>query len=371
MRLLPNTLLAVTCAVTCAVPATAQDGVVYYKFDATDTTQVLNHAHGASAGPRFGTTSWPANLCYTTGQIGHALQRSGLVGLAGKFVETGVTGPIAGSMTIAFALRNGGANSSATYSPIAGQPSWSIATGGSAGSGLQLHGTGVGDVNGDFGAPLCSLPGWNHFAVVVDAAAGTARWYGNGALVSSQPISGGVQIAAQQALRVGTDYVTHCGGLYDIDEFRLLDRAASATEIAAWANGTAATAVPFGAATAVALAANQTPQLGNPTFALVATAPNSLLVAFAFGSSYAQFGGTALPLSLNGVLPGPAGQLLLVAPEGISVAATQDGVATLPLPVPANTQLLGRFAAVQAIALLGDGQFRTGNALLVSPGTAQ
>ena len=66
-----------------------------------------------------------------------------------------------------------------------GNTGGSGATGGSAGTGLALTGAGTGDLVADFGVPLCSMNGWHHFAIVVDATAATATWYHDGAPVST------------------------------------------------------------------------------------------------------------------------------------------------------------------------------------------
>src|SRR5262245_32250905 len=352
-----------------AAAASAQGAVLYYKFDATDATQIVNYATGSSAAPRFGTSLWPAEYIYTSGRTGAALEHSYFGGLSGSFVYTGFTGPLTGSMTIAFALQNGIANSIAEYSPIAGQPSWSIATGGSAGPGLQLRGSGVGDLSVDFGTALCSMPGWNHFAVVVDAAAGTAAWYRNRAGAAARAITAQGQIPAQQELRFGTDYSTYCGGLYNLDEFRLLNRAATPTEVATWATATSAVAVPFGATTNVSLQAVGVPTLGNNAFAVRAVTTGSL-VAFAQGFGYTEFGGQPLPRDLGQLLGAP-GQSLLIAPASIDLAVTSGGEALLSIAVPANPQVLGFTLALQAAALSAEGTLQVSNGLLISAGQGQ
>jgi len=214
------------------------------------------------------------------------------------------------------------------------------------------------------------MPGWNHFAVVVDAAAGMATWYRNGAVASSRTITGQVQIPAQGELRVGTDYVTYCGSLYDLDEFRLLDRAATPAEIAQWANATSAVAVPFGAATNLTLQAVGAPTLGNATFAVRAVTASGSLVAFAQGFGYTEFAGQPLPRDLGQLLGAP-GQSLLIAPASIELAVVSGGEALLPIAVPANPQVLGITLAVQAAVLPAEGTLQVSNGLLVSAGQGQ
>lgn len=362
LPLVPAALLAASLA--------AQDGVVYYKFDATDATEVLNHAGGPNAGPRFGTLSWPAAMAYGTGWVGGGLERSGHVGTIGHFVRSGWTGGLQGSMTVAFALENRGANTPVQYSPVAGQPDWSIATGGSAGSGLELSGAGLGNVPGDFGAALCTLTGWNHFAVVVDAAAGTATWYRNGAAVSTVPVAGPAAIPVQDELLVGTDYQTICGGLYAIDEFRLLDRAASSQEIAAFAASTTATAVTFGTQTATVLDPVGVPAIGDPTFAARLADPQAQVFALLAGLSYVSHGSLQLPADLSLLAPAVPGAELLVAPQSVHIGLFSGGEASVALPIPNLPGLAGTTLLLQGLVLDAQDRVAASNAVAAGVGAA-
>lgn len=350
-----------------ALPALrAQGDIVHYTFDAADSNQVLNHASGAQAAPRFGDATWPASMLYAPGRAGHALHASSFVGVSGYYVRSGWSGAVQGDLTIAFLLKNRLANSVASYSPVAGQPGWSIASGGSAGAGLQLTGWGGPDLNASLPLPLCSMPGWNHFAVVVDAAAGSATWYVNGAVLQATPVAGGANLGGSGELLVGTDHVTWCGGLYDIDEFRLVARAASAAEVAAWAQAPAATAVSFGTGSSLQLDAASVPSLGNAAFAALVTGTQSL-VLFAAGQSYAQAGSVALPLDLTAA-GAAAGSMLRVAPTAVFAVLPAAGEARLPLPVPSQPALLGFALYLQAFGVDAHDRLTASNALALGLG---
>ncbi|MCA8954064.1 MAG: hypothetical protein KDE27_31440 [Planctomycetes bacterium] len=357
-----------TCLIAAALAA--QDGVVYYKFDSGDAAEVVNHASGPAAAPRFAASTFPATATYTAGRTGGALRESGHVGVVGTWLHTGWTGGLQGSMTIAFALSNRAANTPTLYSPIAGQPSWSIATGGSAGTGLALTGAGTGDLVADFGVPLCSMNGWHHFAIVVDATAATATWYHDGAPVSTVPIATPADVPQQSELRVGTDYVTHCGGLYAIDEFRLLDRAATAAEIATWANSTTATALAFATnpTSSTVLDPIGTPTIGSSNFALRVSEPQATLFTLAAGFSYSSYAGNALPLDLGAWHPAAAGIDLLVAPLAASFGPIAGGEATLGLPVPNLPALAGTTMCLQAFTLDGTNALRASNGVVAAIG---
>jgi hypothetical protein len=344
----------------------AQQDIVRYAFDSTDTESVLNYANGALAAPRFGTTTWPASMTYANGRFGSALAASMYMGMSGRYVHTGWNGGYQGALTIAFFLHNVIANSPTEYSPVAGQPGWSVATGGSAGAGLQLHGWGGPDLNGDFGVAVCSMPGWNHFAIVVDPVAGQATWYRNGVPATTTPITGGVVLTTGELL-VGTDHVTYCGSLYDIDEFVMMARAATPAEVALMAQAPIATVVPFGTVTNVVVQANALPTAGNLSFALQVSGPANTVFVLAAGGSYAQAGAVALPLDLGPIL-GASGQFLRVSPDVSVAGALLNGVASVGIAIPDQPQLLGVQLFAQAIDLTASGSFVASNGLAMRVG---
>lgn len=347
----------------------AQNQIIHYTFDSTDTTQVLNYASGPQAAPSFGTTSWPAEYTYAPGRFGSALDASPYLGGIGNFVQTGCTCSHQGAVTISFFLFNVIASDAAGYSPVTGQPGWSIATGGSAGPGLQLVGWGGAPINGNFSTAVFQMSGWNHFAVVVDPQTGTASWYHNGVPATTTPIPGsaGVVFGGGELL-VGADYVNMCGSLYRIDEFRMLGRAATTAEIAAWANQPAAATTTFGVAHGITLQANSLPTIGNLGLVLDASAPQSTIVVLTAGSSYAMHGMLPLPLDLGALLPGAGGQLLLVAPVTSAASLVIGGEASFPLPIPELPALGGAQLFLQTIGLGEDGSVQSSGAVALRVG---
>jgi hypothetical protein len=342
----------------------AQQEIVHYAFDSTDTDQVLNYAGGPNAAPEFGTTSWPANDMYVPGRFGNALQASPYVGVIGRSVHTGWNGNHQGELTIAFFLKNQLANTPTAYSPVTGQPGWSLATGGSAGAGMQLTGWGGPDLNVDFGTAVCSLPGWNHFALVVDSQ--SATWYLNGAVASTTAISGTVTLGGGELL-VGTDYVTFCGSLYHIDEFRMLGRAVTPAEIAAWSSTPAAATTLFGVENGMTVGALGLPTLANATFAIELEAQQSSIWLLVGGTSYANHGAVALPFDLGTVLPGASGSMLRVAPMATAAGVLSGGEATFALPIP-NEPLLGAAQVFFQAIGLGESGIEASNGLAVRIG---
>ena len=344
----------------------AQQDIVRYAFDSTDTQSVINYSNGPQAAPRFGTTTWPASMTYTDGRFGNSLAASMYFGVSGRYVHTGWQGGYQGALTIAFFLRNDIATSPTMYSPIAGQPGWSIATGGSAGPGMQLHGWGGPDLTVDFGASVHTMPGWNHFAIVIDPAASQATWYRNGAPAATTPIAGGVVFGGGELL-VGTDHVTYCGGLYDIDEFVMMARTATPAEVAVMAQAPIATVVPFGTVTNVGVQASSLPTAGNLGFALQVSGPVNTVFVLAAGGSYAQAGTVALPLDLGPIL-GAQGQFLRVSPDVSVAGVLLNGMASVAIPIADLPQLLGVQLFAQAIDLTASGSFVVSNGLAMRVG---
>jgi hypothetical protein len=332
---------------------------------------VLNYARGPQAAPVFGTTVWPAPSPYTftDGRFGSSLKASPYMGATGNSVHTGWNGPCQGALTLAFFLRNQLANSTGSYSPVAGQPGWSIATGGSAGAGLQLHGWGGPDLNATFATSLCSMSGWNHFAVVVDPAAGQARWYHDGALAVTTAITGGVSLGTGELL-IGSDYVNSCGSMYDVDEFRMLGRAASAAEILSWCQAPSAAVQVFGAPAGVTIDTMTLPTSGSNVTVNV-NAQAATVFVFAAGFSYASNGSQQLPADLGALSPLAAGRMLLVAPQATMFGVLTGGQGQLTLGMPQSAQLRGAQLFGEAFGVTPAGTIDASNAIALRVGGPQ
>src|SRR5262249_37199440 len=88
---------------------------------------------------------------------------------------------------------------------------------------------------------------WVHVAIVVDSVLGMATWYVHGQVNTATPSTGAANVVTgAQNFFVG--YYTQFTGVnnYDLDEFRFLNRAASAFEVLAWANRPAGARGNFG-----------------------------------------------------------------------------------------------------------------------------
>ncbi|MHC4516389.1 MAG: LamG-like jellyroll fold domain-containing protein [Planctomycetota bacterium] len=238
-----------------ASTAVAQD-LIFYPFAKGSGTSVLNLAPGA---PQTGTL-----VNSNTTNNGWAKGVGGGFALAGKdaagtlnYVDTGfnrgsATSLFTGSFTIAFFMKEAWAQTSANSLAyfISGVGSFRMFTGGVAYEGLYLRVWGgapadlklLGPTNKVAGQPFLDLraaakKGWVHIALVVDSVKSVATYYVNGSpfttIVLTTPSAAPT---GSGNLKVGMHTSTSSGSNYDLDDFRLTNRAAPAHEIQQWAN---------------------------------------------------------------------------------------------------------------------------------------
>ncbi len=210
--------------------------LMYFKFDGTGTTAVPNLASSP-----VGTN--PAAFVGTglsqgpSGQFGNALIGTGAATASGN-VNTGWTTNLTGDWTISFWTSN--IQPSGTLYYIFGDPNagnFRCFTNGIAGANnWMLRGTGITDVTIPNGATTAS----NTIHFVHDAAASEIRGYLNGVLVTTVPQAGPLSITSTVGPFTvggqGTNTGLSPGGL--MDEFRIYNRALSATEITSTWNQT-------------------------------------------------------------------------------------------------------------------------------------
>jgi hypothetical protein len=251
LRTLSTSVLLIGLAST----AMAQD-LIYYPFLKGTGTAVTNLWKGAPTTGTLSTTN--------TTNKGWATGVGGGYALAGKdasstltYVDTGFnqgtnSSLFTGSFTVAFFLKEAWAQSSANSLAyfISGVGSFRMFTGGVAYEGLYLRAWGGapadlvlrGTTNKSGSLPFFDLraaakKGWVHIALVVDSTAKVATYYVNGSPFSTTTLT--TPSAAPTGtgnVRVGMHTSTGSGSNYDLDDFRLTNRAAPPHEIQAWAN---------------------------------------------------------------------------------------------------------------------------------------
>jgi photosystem II stability/assembly factor-like uncharacterized protein len=213
-------------ALSCGAFAQNVPELLYYKFNETGGTATQNFAN-----PGVGTNPAPVTglTMGGTGQFGAALNGTGV---ASNFVNTGWNTALGtGSWTVSMWLNNLPSNTTLYYlwgDNTAG--SFRSFLGGAAGAGATtLRVTGLADciVTG-------VAPGPTVVTYVYDQPANQVRAYKNGVLATTATPTAALNINGTAPFRVGA-YSTSIGlpaaGL--MDEFRMYNRALSATEIAA------------------------------------------------------------------------------------------------------------------------------------------
>jgi len=231
---------------------------------------------------------------------------------------------------------------------------------GAAGQGITFRGSAIGNV--DSGFTVTGTPGlWQHLAVVVDNAAGQARWYDNG--VASATVTnftagtfaytgtGGFAVGAQ-----GTSGLSPAATNYSMDDFRFYSRALTAAQIQSELTSENPTTCVYDAGCTDSngysprLTANGAPRVGNLAFTLLATGMEPGRPAAIFVGAFTSLGGI-LPLPLAGTGIFGAGCALSVTPDVALNFFSGGGNITLPSPVPNDPTLAGGHAYSQLITI--------------------
>lgn len=344
--------LLVTCSVL-AVHTAAQGDVLHYKFDARGGDRVLNFESGPGTAPREGriASSQPAAV-WSPGRFG-----GGLAGLARMpamhaRVETGWAPAVSGDFTCAFYMRLGGTatppiDCDLLGVPVAGGFRMHVGTSVLMAESVEASNT-VYATNANV-AQLAAL-GWLHVAFVLDTNRSTATYYIDGMRDASFSIGGGAAIAGPD-FWVGQHLATRRGSIYDFDEVRILQRAATPLEIQAWVQDSGASDVAFGTGCGGALASmNGPPSLGNGSYAMAAGSLPNAVGLLALGGSRVAFNGIPLPLDLGLVLRSLRGCSWYTSSDLIfPFALDQQGGGAFALPVPGSQFLLYQPLYVQAL----------------------
>lgn len=334
--------------------AAAQDEVLYYKFDAgPGADRVLNFAPPRSPAPGEGrVVSNAMVVAWAPGRFAFGL--AGLTHLSPSFarVESGWAPSVNGDFTYACFLRFGWANPTPTLSHILGVPTTNGFRAFVNGSRLETAGVDGSTTTYATNADIwqLALAGWVHVAFVVDTNRSTATYYVNGVADARLPLAGAAQIVAPD-FWVGQHLGTQPGSVFDLDEVRVLTRAATPLEIQTWARESTAASAEFGAGCGARLIdSSGPPTLGNGSYALLFAAQVNAFGVLAIGGSRHWLGALPLPLDLGLVLPPLRGCFWQSSSEvtfGVNLDAHGGGAFGLGIPNVAS--LLYRPIFVQAL----------------------
>ncbi len=231
-----RTLVAVLPLVL-AASAAAQD-VLYYKFDETGGKKAINYAAGSGVAPKEGTLVGGNTPQFAPGVFGASALMGGTAttAAASTYVDTGWTPNLANSnFTLAFFIKQRTAPPSTSYF-FYSNSGFRMFTGGVAAKGLYFR-NGTSGTGGDWilttDIQSLAATAWTHIALAVDATALTATYYVNGVAQTPLTITGGVSATGGTYPWRIAGFATY-GGLYDVDEFRVTLRTATAAEILGW-----------------------------------------------------------------------------------------------------------------------------------------
>lgn len=331
----------------------AQKEILYYKFDETGGTKVVNFTPPTSPAPREGTLVTTDVTGFAPGRFGAGALRGATSSSIRSHIDSGWDGTFSGDFTIAWWMRQRTAPSGTSYVFDLGnlpssQQSFRCFTGGVASRGLYLRWWGGTPTDLTLGYDLQTAAAavWVHVAIVVDSTAGTAIWYIDGKAHTTIPITGSANVVTgTQNFFVG--FYTQFTGptYYDMDEFRFLNRAAVMPEILAWSLIAPGAEGSFGKGCGHTLAgAGTRPSIGNSSYALtLAGAPGAGLLAI--GRNRSSLSGIPLPIDLGLAIPGLGGCLFHSSMD-LTLAVVPGNI---PLPIPGDSFLLGVGLYCQAV----------------------
>lgn len=330
-----------------------------------------NFAQGPVAAPREGriVSNQPASA-WTAGRFGRGF--AGLARTPNLFnrVETGWAPGINGDFSCAFFLRVSGTGPAPSDNDLIGVP----VTGGSrihsGGSVLMAESVDASRTTYSTNANIWQMAssGWVHVVFVVDTNRGTATFYVNGARDATISMSGGATISAAD-FWIGQHDSAQRGSVYDLDEVRVLLRAATPIEVQTWAQDSLATDTEFGVGCrGVMRSLNGPPQLGNGSYAMVFGSLPNALGMLAIGGSWVSIGTIPLPFDLGVVLASLRGCLWYTSSDlTFPFALDGQGGGAFGLGVPSAQVLLYRPLYLQALFTDGASE-ETTNAVAVSIG---
>lgn len=358
LKIVPSLLLL-------ASAVCAQSDILFYSFDAGQGSTEFNKYAGSAVAPPFGTIVSTNKQAWAPGLFTAAL--SGAEGSAFyNYVDSGWTGALQGSFSVAwFMKQRTPLPDSLAYYFFCGEGNFRAFTSGAAGTGLIVGGYGGTNLTltKDIRTPAATR--WVHVALVVDEAAMQATYYLDGIAEPPVALSAKVSVPARTlGFRVGMHTRLTTGSFWDLDDFRLVNRAAGGQEIAEWA----AAAASFGTGCGATLSIGGTGEakVGNSGFGLALTsAPNAACLFSLGASAKLLLGLVPLPLDLGLLHPGFKGCAWYSSMDLTAVQTVPgSGTAAIPLPIPNVPSLAGFRAYTQCLIFPAASAYQSSNGFL-------
>ncbi|MEZ5990657.1 MAG: LamG-like jellyroll fold domain-containing protein [Planctomycetota bacterium] len=314
--------------------------ILYYRFDIGSGTTVVNHYAASKLAPATGTMVTTAKAAWAKGMFGNCMQGAES-GTAYNYVDSGWKGALTGDFTVAWFLKQRTTlPDTLAYYFFSGEGNFRAFTSGAASSGLRVAGWGT-DVSltADIRTPAASR--WVHVALVVDGTAKTATFYVDGVAQTPITIAGGANVPARttNGFRVGAHTRLTTTSWWDMDDFRLVNRAVPEAEVKAWSAAAVGYAKNCGAT--LLGGGTGTPKVGNAQYGLTLNGAASAPGLLSIGASGTGLGPIPLPLDLGLVFPALQGcpwasSLDILVP----IVTPNTGTLSIPYPIPNDVGLV-------------------------------
>lgn len=354
------------------LPAQGTD-ILFYRFDESYGTSVINYAAGSPA-PAEGTIisllPGTPQASWAPGRFGGAL--AGSIASPNQYnrVDTGwIPGTWTGSLSWAMWVELAYSQPAPSLCYVAGSPTanqFRVFTGT---SGLFFT-AGLGYASQSSTANVYQLAsqGWVHVAYVADAASLTSVYYINGIAEAPRTITAAPTWTSPVPFTVGQQLVTSPGSVFHIDEFLLTGRVLSAAEVLALASSSRAGDGRYaGGCGGMTLASTGgPPTVGNLLYGLQLTSPTVGICLLGIGTNRSSFSGVPLPFDLGSSLGG--GPCLLDTSFESTLFLALGPTASVGLPIPPNQALSGFTVYAQAPGILGGSTFAMSNPFSIGVG---
>ncbi len=365
-------LLTLLLPILTASSLTAQNEILYYKFNEGGGTTAINYAN-ASPAPATGTITGGNTTHFAPGFSGSGLKATTATGIH-SYVETGWSGAWTGSFTVAWFMRQAGTPGTTLSYFFANQGSFRCFTNGAAGTGLYVraYGTGVSPADMFLQTNIQTLANgqWLHIALVVDTVSSTGTFYLNGTAQTPIPFTGTPGQTPTLPFRIGAHNSSSINRYYDIDEFRFLNRAVPANEILAWSLQASGADSAFGAGCGATMqGSGGEPAIGNVLYGHSGTGAANSAGTLTLGFSSTTLGAVPLPINLGLLFPTlPGCNLYGSADVTLPFAVDAGGNFSIAFPILNNPFLIGATLYNQGVILGGAASLQTTNGVAVSIG---
>jgi len=339
-------------------PLTSQECLLYYKFDRGLTDNLaINYGSASLDSSLQKGSAGPTSPWVKPGKYGPAMLRGSSNTSSTNFAycDTGHKAGFKGDLTLHWWMKERVAVGTGLSYLFGGMGSFRCFTNGVAGTSLWVrafNATTVNIVMPTVGATIqtrARATGGVCVSCVVKTVSGTttAQWYVDGnPHGSAQTLSQPPDVAAStSSYKIGKHTSNTSSSVYDIDEFRLCNFAATPAQIKQWCSAPTAASGAFGGACRIELGSTGgTPTVGNPSYAhtIKFNPPKNSPVLFVVGVT------PTLPFDMGIAFPALSG-CKWYASFDVGLVLNVNGQVTIPGGIPNNPIFAGIHVDTQVL----------------------